>query len=958
MNGSGPRQGLRLGAEPLCFTFDGREISGFMGDSAASALLASQVTLLGRSVKYHRPRGLLTAGPEEPNALLTVGAAPLLIPNVSAPQLAVREGLEIRSQNRWPTLRLDAAALLGLGGGFFAAGFYYKTFMWPSWRAYEGIIRRLAGLGFAPGASELGPADVEHFDCDVLIAGGGPAGLAAALCAARAGARVVVCEREIVCGGELEFETATIEHRPALIWVTDALRELHERSARVLTETAVVNGADGLVVAHCQPGGLPGRDRMYRIRARSFIVATGAIERPIVFIDNDRPGVLLLGAAERYLSRYGVRIGANLVLFGNHDRLYAAAVRFLAAGMRVVAIVDTRAETAATERVELQRVGVECLLGHAVLSAVGRMAVTGARIAPVTSSDAVRTLVCDALLVSGGWTAAEPIIPPVTSNEAEWRFSCGAASSHFELSRVLEDARVTGRRAARCVGETSPLFIASGDAEPQLVPFWRSAASRAAEKRQFVDFQNDVTVADLRQALAEGFDDIEHAKRYTTLGIGTEQGRTGGLLGAAILAELASAAPERVIASRARPPYQPVTMAALAGLRLGQALRPERRTPLYDWHVNHGGELETMGMWMRPRYYRANGTDTFSAGVAEAARVRDSGGILDASTLGKIEVAGADAAAFLDHMHVSRASTIKVGRGKYMVSLREDGMVLDDGIVLRLAENRYLATTSTHHASHILSHFEFWRDTEWAGHAVTLTDVTEAWAVIVVAGPRSREKLRTVLGAEWHEPLGSLSHMEFASGCWQGQEVRVLRASFSGELAFELHCRPGIAPALWQALVDAGLPPYGLEAVDILRIEKGYLVGAELNGQTTPQDLGMEGMLKVGNPCIGREMLDRPGLHEPDRPRLVGLRAVDGRGKFLPGAQITALDAPTRGCGHVTSAAYSPALGEWVGLALVSRRLAAPGSEVLAQDPLRNSALRVRVVPPVHLDPSGERMKA
>ncbi|MGH8240007.1 MAG: glycine cleavage T C-terminal barrel domain-containing protein, partial [Steroidobacteraceae bacterium] len=491
-----------------------------------------------------------------------------------------------------------------------------------------------------------------------------------------------------------------------------------------------------------------------------------------------------------------------------------------------------------------------------------------------------------------------------------------------------------------------------------LVPFWRSPAPLAAEKRQFVDLQNDVTVADLRQALAEGFHDIEHVKRYTTLGIGTEQGRTSAVLGAAIIAELSGSVLPAVGLSRSRPPYQPVTLQALAGLRIGGALRPERRTAMHEWHRTNGGELEAVGLWIRPRYYRVNGADPFTAGIAEAARVRSHGGILDGSTLGKIEVAGPDAAAFLDRVYLIKASTIKVGRSRYMVMLREDGMVLDDGILLRLATDRFLATTGTGHAGRVLSHLEFWRDTEAAGQAVSLTDVTDAWAVIVVAGPRSRAALCEVLTHDWRERIERLSHLHFACGTWQGGELRVLRASFSGELAYELHCRPVIALPLWQALAAAGLLPYGLEALDILRVEKGYLVSAEINGQTSPQDLGMMDMLKSGNACIGRQLLDRPALHDAERPRLTGLRAADGRSRFLPGAQIVACGMPDRSVGHVTSSVYSPTLGEWVGLALLARGLAREGAELLARDPLHDGETRVRVVPPAHFDPSGARMKS
>ena len=987
MNTVKTRTGTRIQAQTLQFSFDGGQYRGQYGDTAASALLAHGVRLLGRSVKYRRPRGLLAVGPEEPNALLTVGTAPAVIPNVPAPQLLLRDGLVLRSQNRWPSLRFDLASLLQAGGGFFGAGFYYKTFIWPSWRRYENMIRHLAGLGEAPGAANLAPPSVEHLSCDVLIGGAGPAGLAAALAAARAGAKVVICEREPRIGGELEFETAEIDGRTAAGWIEAVTIELARRNVRLLTDTAVVAGSDGLVIAHgdSEPGGVTGQ-ALYRIRPQRFVIAMGAVERPIAFVDNDRPGVMLLGAAERLLARYGVAAANHPVIFGNHDRLYAAATRLVTAGIRVRAIVDSRPEAlmgsrAAQARAELVRAGVECLSGHAIIAAEGRVAVRGALIAPLTDAGGLRPggprrFACDAILVSGGWSPSvhaglqergtrrydDDIAAFVADDQPEWRLTAGAASGALALTDVVASGFAAGDRAARAAGAASGVpaltgVVANGDDAPNLQPFWRSPASPSQEKRQFVDLQNDVTVADLRQALEEGFIDIEHIKRYTTLGVGTDQGRTGGALGAAIVAELKGETPSQVGASRTRPPYHPVTLAALTAHRTGQRLRVTRRTPLHDRHQAHGGVLEPAGYWMRARFYRTNGADASTAGIAEAARVRAHGGVFDGSTLGKIEIAGTDAARFLDPLYLTKASTIKVARAKYMVNLREDGMVLDDGIVVRIAEDRYLATTSSGHAEHMLSHFEYHRDTQWSGADVALANVTEAWAVIVAAGPASRDALSTVLGGTWQEHLVRLSHMGFATGEWQGRTLRVLRASFSGELAFELHCRPDIAVALWQALVDAGLAPYGLEALDILRIEKGYLTGSELTGQTTPLDLGMENLVALGNPCIGRALLDRPALHETSRPRLVGLRAADGKASIQSGAQITTADAPNRSLGYVTASAYSPALSEWVALALVAR-FCGTGTLLVARDPLRSGNTQVRVTAPVHFDPNGERMKS
>ncbi len=961
------RQGTRVEPERLSFYFDGLRYDAQVGDTAAAALLANGVRLMGRSVKYRRARGLLGAGAEEPNALFNVGEQPRLIPNVQATQLVLRDGMRLASQNRWPSLRWDVASLLRAGGGLFSAGFYYKTFIWPSWRSYESIIRRLAGLGAAPQDCALPPVALEYVGCDVLVAGAGPAGLAAACAAARAGARVVVCESEPLCGGELEFECGRIDGAPAATWLATTLAELRALGARILTSTTVITDNGGEYIAHAEPGGVPGHNTVYRIRPRTMVLAAGALEQPIVFCNNDRPGVMLLGAAERYFARYGTQVGRELVLFANHDRVYASAQRLAAGGMSVCAIIDTReaAEIAVDGTVRALREsliasGVQCLAEHAVIDADGGHAVRAAHIAPLRGGATSRRIRCDAILTSGGWSGAlQTGFHGGAAVRGAGALRAGSASGSLELGAALADGHAAGARAARDAGASGTAGVPPqgvGDTAPRVRAFARSPAPRSGEKRQFIDLQNDVTAADLRIALEEGFIDIEHVKRYTTLGIGTEQGRSSAAVGAAVLAEFKGEVRSNVNASRSRPPYQPVTLRSIAGFHVGEAVMVSRRTALHDWHASHGGVLEPMGLWMRPRYYRANGANPFDASIAEARQVRSIGGIADGSTLGKLEIAGPDAAALLDSLYLSKASVIRVGRSKYMINLREDGMVLDDGLVLRLADDRFLATTGSGHGTHMLSHFEHYRALSGRGRRVTVTDMTEAWSVIVVAGPQSRPRLARVLGTSWQAALGKLAHMDFADGTYADQPFRVLRASFSGELAFELHCRPSIAVPLWEALVAAGLAPYGLEAIDILRVEKGYLVGSELNGQTTPFDLGMSALVKQNNTCVGSALLDRPAFHEATRPRLVGLRACDGRSQFLGGAQLTGADAPNYPCGYVTSSVFSPTLGQWLGLALLARNQP-EGAELTARDPLRGGNTPVRVVSPVHFDPCSERMK-
>jgi sarcosine oxidase subunit alpha len=932
------RTGRRIGADTFEFQFDGRTFRAQAGDTAASALTAAGVRALGRSIKFRRLRGLLALGPEEPNALLTVADGPDRIPNVPAPLVRVTPGMRLYSQNRWPSLRVDVAALLQLGAGFWGAGFYYKTFLWPSWRFYEPLIRRLAGLGPAPAASSLPVARVRHLDADVIIAGAGPAGLCAALDATRAGERVILCEAQPQVGGELAFEAATIDGLTATDWVEAIRAELQERGVTLLTDTAIVSASDGVAIAHHQPAGMPGADTLLRLYAPRLVNAMGANERPIAFIDNDLPGILLAGAAERLLADYGVRVGQRIVLFGNHDRLYHTAQRLLAGGIGVQLIVDTRATPDCPARTALAAAGIDCVAGHAILRARGIRAVRVVEVAPVGAPRATRHVTCDAVLVSGGWTPAlrASVLQP-------WQ-SCGAAAGQLTL------AAITG--------------ASHGDGEPHLAPFWRSPASAAQEKRQFVDLQNDVTVADLRQALAEGFREIEHVKRYTTLGVGTDQGRTGGVLGAAILAELSDSALATVGVTRARGPYRPVPMGVLSGTRVGPQLRPARRTPLHEVHVAAGGVMELMGGWLRPRYYVGNGGDAAAAGIAEAARVRAQGGLCDGSTLGKICIAGPDAPAFLERLYLGRPGAMIPGRARYIALLREDGMVLDDGLMIRESATRFVATTSTTHLAQVLSHLEFYRDTEWRGRRIALTDVTESTAVIIVAGPASRSMLQEVLGDAWRAALARLNHMGFADGAApDGSRLRVLRASFTGELAYELHGRPAGAAALWAALAATGLAPFGLEALDILRVEKGYLTGSELNGQVTPQDAGLGAMLrpgKDGSPVnsVGCALLAREALQADDRPILVGVRAADGKSAFLGGAQVTATALDTRSLGYVTSSVFSPALGQWIGLALVARDHATPDTPVVARDPLRGGDTPLRIVPCTHVDPAGERLRS
>lgn len=970
-------------AGPIEFQFDGRRYQGLAGDTLASALLAHGVRLFGRSVKFRRPRGVLSCGAEEPNALVTLATGSGGIPNVSATLAPLAPGMAARSQNRWPSLRFDLTAALGAGGALYGAGFYYKTFMWPSWRWYEPPIRHLAGLGQPPERARAATGSERHLACDVLVIGAGPAGLAAAATAAAAGAEVIVCEQDLLPGGELQFESARIEGLAGPQWVERSRASLEAAGARLLCGTAVIGMYEERVLALRQPDGRAGvGDELLLVSPRVRIVATGAIERPIAFADNDKPGVMLLGAIERYASRYAVRAGNEAVIFGNHDRLYPAALRLREQGIRIRAIVDPRPRPPLEALDELERQGTRILSGHVLERALGRMGVRGARIGALGTGEVVE-LPCDLIAVSGGWTpsielalqaGAEPryaselgafIAPDEGATLAAGAvLTAGAAAGHHELSQALIGGARAGARAVGAPRDGAAAAAAtvgsiSGDPLPHLQPLWR--VPRGREKHQFVDLQNDVTVADLRQAVAEGFREIEHVKRYTTLGVGTDQGRTGGLIGAAIIAEFLGETLAAVGQSRARPPARPVPLATLAGLPAPLAVKPLRRTALHEALLADGALMEATGLWLRARHFAGPGIDAAVAGIEEARRVRSAGGLFDASTLGKIEVSGANAAAFLDRVCLGRPSRIAAGRARYAALLREDGMVLDDGLLLRLAPSRFLLTASTHGAAAVLAHLQYHIATGPTALEVCCADATEAWGVIVVSGPESRGLLCEVLPTLAGE-IAKMAHLTWVEKEWRARPLRILRASFSGELAYELHCAADEAASLWQALraagTDRGVRPYGLEALDVLRVEKGYLTSAEITGQTSPYDLRLEPWVGSSGDVIGRALLERPALHEASRPMLVGLVAADPALRFNAGAQLTSPSVPGESLGYITSAVFSPALDRHIALGLLARHHALPGTRVLAADPLAATEIPLLVTEPAHFDPAGERMKS
>ena len=980
--------GLIDRSRPLSFRFDGHAMRGYAGDSLAAALLANGDRLLGRSFKYHRPRGLLTAGSAEPSALVELREGARREPNSAAPMVELYEGLTARSQNRWPSLSFDIMALNGLASAMLPAGFYYKTFMWPErfWEpVYERFIRRAAGLGRAAREADPDRYEKANAHCDLLVAGGGPAGLMAAWAAAEAGARVILCDEHWRLGGSLLQERAQVEGRAGALWAEETVARLAEAGVRVMPRTTVAGWYDGNTFTALErvadhhavpPQGKP-RQRLWRIVAKQVVIATGALERPLTFPDNDRPGVMLASAARTYVNRYAVKPGERAVVFGTNDDVYRTAADLRAAGIEVAAVVDARSEKAeGARRDDVARPG------HVVTGTSGGKHLHAVWIAPRDGGRENR-ITCDLLCVAGGWNpvvhlpsqrgfrpvwdAARACFLPAAT-EGDGYLCAGAATGQLALDACLAEGARAGQRAAeRCGKQGSQVAVPAADGTPAgtIEPLWRVAAGRRGGKA-FVDLQNDVTADDVALAAREGYRSVEHLKRYTTLGMATDQGKTANVNGLALLAEALGKPIPEVGTTTFRPPYTPVALGALAGAARGKAWRPTRVTPLHAWAEEQGAVFVETGYWLRAQYYPQNGEGWREARDREVKAVRSGVGLCDVSTLGKIEIMGPDAAAFLDLIYCNMIGTLPVGKARYGLMLREDGVVLDDGTVTRLGPDHFFMTTTTAEAAEVLAHLDFCRQALWPQLDLRLTAVSDNWAAIAIAGPQARALTAAVVGGIdlSNEAFPFLAAAEVT--VLGGVPARLLRVSFSGELAYELYVPADAGDAAVRALMAAGIEhgvvPYGLEALGTMRIEKGHVAGSEINGFTTAGDLGLGRMQSKKKPdYIGRVLTARPGLTDPARQVVVGLRALDPNAAIIAGAHLLPEGLPDtveHDQGYVTTVTWSPTLECHIALALLSRGRERYGERLRAASPLHGKETLVEVVDPLFYDPESARVRA
>jgi heterotetrameric sarcosine oxidase alpha subunit len=980
----------------ISFKFNGKEYFGFKGDTLASALLSNGIHLVGRSFKYHRPRGFFGAGVDEPNAKLQIELNGYSEPNVNATEIELVEGISATSQNCWPSVNFDIGAINNLLNRFFPAGFYYKTFMWPKsfWmKIYEPFIRKAAGMGKAPLLPDPDRYEHNYEHCDVLVVGSGPSGLASALAAAKNGARVILAEDKPNFGGSLLTDEVTIGNMSGKEWASDTISQLKSMPNVILKKRSQVFGYYDhnmtvmieRVSDHIEnPSKYTPRQRLHYIRAGEVIVSTGSIERPISFGNNDRPGIVLASAAKEYMKVYETLVGKKPIIFTNNDTAYSTALEFIKNDIEPI-IVDTRDSSNGELVKEVQQKGISIKFNSGIADTKGHLKINSAIIGKLDSSKesfiSEETVECDCICMSGGWTPTvhlssqagnklkfnDDIDAFVPDKKRQKETAIGAANGSFTLNQSLAEGFQVGFDLSNKFTDQNNPTNSPNSNEPSYEKhekLWCMPLPSGKKPKRFIDFQNDVAVSDVELAIREGFRSIEHVKRYTTLGMAGDQGKTSNLNGLQYVSKIEKKIVPEVGHTTFRPPYTPVTIGAIVGREVGNHYLPTRKSPIHTWHEENNAVFVAAGLWQRPRYYPRGSEDMNSAVNREAANVRKNVGICDVTTLGKIDIKGPDAPEFLNRVYTNAWLKLPVGKARYGVMLREDGMVFDDGTTSRLSENHFHMTTTTAQAANVLSHLEYYLQVVWPDLDVNVLSTTEQWSGIAVAGPKSRDLL-SKLFPDVDMSNEGLPFMGLVDSSIDGIKARIYRISFSGELAYEVNVESNYGLYIWKKIMEEGqsfdIQPYGTEALSTLRIEMGHVAGAELDGRTIPFDVGLNSMVSQKKDFIGKRSLSKDAFTESDRQTIVGLVPLDKKTKIPEGSHIiedNSAVAPIPKLGHVSSSCWSVEYNNPFSIAIIKDGKNKIGKNLYAVSPLKDISIPVEVVSSHYVDPEGSRVRS
>jgi len=990
------KEGLINRNKKISFTFNGKKLFGYEGDTIASALIANGIHLVGRSFKYHRPRGFFGAGVEEPNAKLQVEFNGHSEPNVNATEMELVEGLSATSQNCWPSVNFDVGAINNFLKMFFPAGFYYKTFMWPKsfwYKIYEPFIRKAAGLGVA--SIEKDKERYEHkFEyCDLLVTGSGPSGLASAYAAAKNGAKVILAEDKPRFGGTLLTDDVSIDNLSGKDWAEKIITELKSMpNVTVKNRSQVFGYYDHNMLVmfervsdHLEKKSkFTPRQRLWYIRAKETILSTGSIERPIVFGNNDTPGIFLSAAAKEYMKVYGVLVGKKPLIFTNNDSAYETALEFKKNNVEPI-ILDTREEHSSELIDEAKSKGIDIRFSHGVIVANGYKKVKSAKIGKLNkdknSFEKIETIDCDCICVSGFWTPSvhlasqsgnklkyeEKIDAFIPDKKKQHETSVGAANGSFTLEESLKHGFENGSNLSAKITETKTEISIPNVNEKKYGAhdkFWCMPLPKNENPKRFVDFQNDVSVSDIEIALREGYRSIEHVKRYTTLGMATDQGRTSNLNGLQLVSNIENKIVPEVGHTTFRPPFTPITIGTIVGREVGMEYMPTRKTPMHEWHEKNNAVFVDAGAWKRPRYYKQGSETLFEASKREAKNVRENVGICDVTTLGKIDIKGPDAAEFLNRVYTNAWMKLPVGKARYGLMLREDGIVMDDGTTTRISENHYHMTTTTAQAANVLSHLEYYLQIVWPELNVNVVSTTEQWAGAAIAGPKSRDML-SKLYPDLDVSNDALPFMGYKEAEFFGVPSRIFRISFSGELAYEINVKSDHGMFMWEKMMEVGKEfgnqPYGTEALSTLRIEMGHVAGPELDGRTIPSDVSLNGLVSKKKDFIGKNSLGREAFNVESRQKIVGLIPIDRKSSIPEGSHIVQdqnAKLPNPKLGHVSSSCWSVENNNPFSLAIMKDGKNMIGKKFFAVSPLKNKSIEVEVISSHYVDPEGKRVRS